>query len=117
MGVLARLRDEGKIHHVGLSQVSIDEIERARTVDIATVQNEFNLATRKYEAVLEYCEREAIGFIPVLPAKGRRVRRCRTFEGDCRPRRRNAGADSLRMGAEALAGVGHKPTFLRPATA
>jgi pyridoxine 4-dehydrogenase len=70
MGVLARLRDEGKIRHVGLSQVGIDEIERSRTViDIATVQNEFNLATRKYEAVLDYCEREAIGFIPFYPQK------------------------------------------------
>jgi aryl-alcohol dehydrogenase-like predicted oxidoreductase len=70
MGVLSRLRDEGKVRHVGLSQASVDEIKRARTVlDIATVQNEFNLATRKYQAVLDYCEREAIGFIPFYPQK------------------------------------------------
>ena len=68
MGVLARLRDEGKIRHVGLSAVSVEEIERARTVlDIATVQNEYNLASRKHEDVLTFCERHMIGFIPFYP--------------------------------------------------
>lgn len=68
MGVLARLRDEGKIRHVGLSAVSVEQIERARTViDIATVQNEYNLASRKHEDVLTFCERHEIGFIPFYP--------------------------------------------------
>jgi pyridoxine 4-dehydrogenase len=68
MGVLARLRDEGKIRHVGLSAVNVEEIERARIViDIATVQNEYNLASRKHEDVLTYCEQHAIGFIPFYP--------------------------------------------------
>ena len=68
MGVLARLQDEGKIRHVGLSAVNIEQIERARTViDIATVQNEYNLASRKHEDVLTYCEQHAIGFIPFYP--------------------------------------------------
>ena len=70
MGVFARLRDEGKIRHVGLSDVGVDDIKRAQTViDIATVQNEYNLANRKYEDVLAYCEHHAIGFIPFYPQK------------------------------------------------
>ena len=68
MGVLARLQDEGKIRHVGLSAVNVEQIARARTViDIATVQNEYNLASRKHEDVLSYCEQHAIGFIPFYP--------------------------------------------------
>jgi aryl-alcohol dehydrogenase-like predicted oxidoreductase len=70
MGVLSRLREEGKIRHIGLSDVSIDEIERASTVvDISTVQNQFNLANRKHEDGLGFCERRGIGFIPFYPQK------------------------------------------------
>jgi aryl-alcohol dehydrogenase-like predicted oxidoreductase len=68
MGVLARLQDEGKIRHVGLSAVDVEQIERARSViDITTVQNEYNLASRKHEDILTYCEQHAIGFIPFYP--------------------------------------------------
>jgi pyridoxine 4-dehydrogenase len=72
-GTLRDLRDEGKIQHVGLSEVSIAEIEAARkVVPIVTVQNLYNLAERQSEDVLEYCEREGIGFIPWFPiASGR----------------------------------------------
>ncbi len=70
MGVLVRLREEGKIRHVGLSKVDVDQIERARTViEIATVQNEYNLANRKDEAVLDVCESRGIGFIPFYPLR------------------------------------------------
>jgi aryl-alcohol dehydrogenase-like predicted oxidoreductase len=69
--VLAELQSEGKIQSVGLSEVTVDEIEAARKiVPIATVQNLYNLADRKSEAVLEYCEREGIGFIPWFPIAG-----------------------------------------------
>lgn len=68
MGVLSRLRDEGKIRHVGLSAVSVEQIERARAViEIATVQNEYNLANRKHEDVVDFCERHEIGFLPYYP--------------------------------------------------
>jgi aryl-alcohol dehydrogenase-like predicted oxidoreductase len=68
MGVLGRMRDEGKIRHIGLSDVSVEQIERARsTVEIATVQNAYNLANRKHDDVLDYCERHSIGFIPFYP--------------------------------------------------
>jgi pyridoxine 4-dehydrogenase len=70
MGILARLREEGKIRHVGLSEVDVGLIERARnTIEIATVQNEYNLANRKHEAVLDFCESRGIGFIPFYPLR------------------------------------------------
>src|SRR6516165_8363020 len=67
-GLLRDLRKEGKIRHVGLSEVSVAEIEAARRiVPIATVQNQYNLAYRNYKDVLDYCTRENIGFIPWFP--------------------------------------------------
>ncbi len=70
MGVLAALRNEGKIRYVGLSEVSVEQLVRARTVlPIATVQNEYNLANRRHEGVLEFCADHEIGFIPFYPLK------------------------------------------------
>lgn len=67
-GVLKDLQKEGKIRHVGLSEVSVEQIEAARkVVPIVTVQNLYNLANRQSEAVLDYCEKEDIGFIPWFP--------------------------------------------------
>lgn len=67
-GVLKDLQKEGKIRHVGLSEVTVEQIEAARkVVPIVTVQNLYNLANRQSDAVLEYCERENIGFIPWFP--------------------------------------------------
>jgi aryl-alcohol dehydrogenase-like predicted oxidoreductase len=69
--LLAELHSEGKIQSVGLSEVTVAEIEAARAiVPIATVQNQYNLVDRKSEDVLEYCEREGIGFIPWFPIAG-----------------------------------------------
>jgi aryl-alcohol dehydrogenase-like predicted oxidoreductase len=67
-GVMAELRHEGKIRNVGLSEVSVEQIEAARRiVPIVSVQNEYNLVNRQSQDVLEYCERERIGFIPWFP--------------------------------------------------
>jgi pyridoxine 4-dehydrogenase len=67
-GVIADMRNEGLIRHVGLSEVGIDDIETARKLfPVVTVQNEYNLIDRKSEAVLEYCENHGIGFIPWFP--------------------------------------------------
>jgi aryl-alcohol dehydrogenase-like predicted oxidoreductase len=67
-GMLKNLLDVGKVQAVGLSEVSVEEIVKARAiVPIATVQNLYNLTNRKSEGVLEYCEREGIGFIPWYP--------------------------------------------------
>jgi len=72
-GALAELRDEGKVTEVGLSEVTVEQIERAREiVPVVSVQNLYNLAQRGGDDVLRYCEREAIGFIPWFPlASGR----------------------------------------------
>ena len=62
------LLDEGIIRHAGLSEVSVADIEAAaRIFPVATVQNQYNLVDRKSEAVLTYCERNGIGFIPWFP--------------------------------------------------
>ena len=68
---LAELRDDGLVDHVGLSNVSVDQLETARDiVDVATVQNEYNVANRDHEAVLAACEDYDVGFIPYFPIGG-----------------------------------------------
>jgi aryl-alcohol dehydrogenase-like predicted oxidoreductase len=68
IGELALLQQEGKIRHIGLSEVSVEELERAgRIAKIASVQNLYNLANRKSEPVLEYAEAHDIAFIPWFP--------------------------------------------------
>jgi pyridoxine 4-dehydrogenase len=72
LGAIKEYRDSGKLRHVGLSQVGIDQIERARhIVPIAAVQNHYNLSERKYEDVVDYCARESIVFVPYFPLHGR----------------------------------------------
>jgi len=67
-GVIAAMLKEGLIKHAGLSEVSVEEIEAARKVfPVATVQNRYNLVDRGSEAVVTYCEANAIGFIPWYP--------------------------------------------------
>src|SRR3954451_21986104 len=67
-GVMKELQDEGKARHLGLSEVSVEEIKAAREVfEVATVQNLYNLTTRQSEDVLDYCEQQGIGFIPWFP--------------------------------------------------
>ncbi|MFF0471622.1 aldo/keto reductase [Micromonospora zamorensis] len=68
LGELALLREEGKIQHIGLSEVSVAQIEESRAITtIASVQNLYNLANRSAEDVLEYCERNDLAFIPWFP--------------------------------------------------
>jgi aryl-alcohol dehydrogenase-like predicted oxidoreductase len=67
-GVLKELQDEGLVRHLGLSQVSVADIEAARrTIEVTTVQNRYNVADRRSEDVLEHCESLGIGFIPWFP--------------------------------------------------
>jgi pyridoxine 4-dehydrogenase len=67
-GLLADLVAEGKVRHVGLSEVSVDEIKAAQAVvPVVSVQNLYNLTNRQSEAVLDYCESESLGFIPWAP--------------------------------------------------
>jgi pyridoxine 4-dehydrogenase len=68
LGALVELQAEGKIGQIGLSEVSVADVEPARAITpIATVQNRYNLADRSAETVLDYCEGQAIGFIPWFP--------------------------------------------------
>jgi aryl-alcohol dehydrogenase-like predicted oxidoreductase len=67
-GVMKELQDAGKIRHLGLSEVSVEEIAAAREIiDVASVQNLYNLANRQSEAQLDYCEQNGIAFIPWFP--------------------------------------------------
>src|SRR5215218_10256766 len=73
LGAIKEMRDAGKIRYVGLSEVGPEEIARARkTVPIATVQNQYNVANRKWENALKYCEKEGLGFMPWSPVGGNR---------------------------------------------
>ncbi|GAA1556033.1 aldo/keto reductase [Dactylosporangium maewongense] len=68
IGALRRLRDEGKVRHVGLSEVTVEQlVEASRIMPIASVQNRYNLTDRASEPVLEHCERHGIAFLPWLP--------------------------------------------------
>ncbi|MFB6096207.1 MAG: aldo/keto reductase [Haloferacaceae archaeon] len=68
VGALAEMRDQGYVDHVGLSGVSLEQLEAATDlVEVATVQNQFNVAHRENEEVLAYCERHDIGFVPYFP--------------------------------------------------
>src|SRR3954454_14095765 len=68
LGALKEAQDAGKIRHIGVSNVSVDELERARAVvDVVSVQNRYNLADRHSEDVLEVCDRDGLGFVPWFP--------------------------------------------------
>ena len=71
VGALRELRDAGKIRCVGLSNVDLDQLRRAQSViEIASVQNNYNVGNRTSELVLEYCRTEGIAFIPYFPLDG-----------------------------------------------
>jgi pyridoxine 4-dehydrogenase len=67
-GVMKEMQDEGLVRHLGLSEVSVEEIRAAQEVfAVTTVQNLYNLTSRGSEDVLEFCEQQGIGFIPWFP--------------------------------------------------
>lgn len=68
LGVIKRMQQQGKIRHVGLSEVKPAEIDQARKVlEIVSVQNEYNIGNRKHEDVVDYCTQHGIAFIPWYP--------------------------------------------------
>jgi pyridoxine 4-dehydrogenase len=76
LGIIAKLRQQGKIRHVGLSEVKPADIDRARKiVDIVSVQNLYNLGDRQHEDVLEYCEKHGLAFIPWYPVAAGKLAR------------------------------------------
>jgi pyridoxine 4-dehydrogenase len=73
LGALKEAQSAGKIRHIGLSEVSPEQVERARKiVPIVTVQNRYNITDRKWDNTLAYCEKERIGFMPWAPVGGTR---------------------------------------------
>jgi aryl-alcohol dehydrogenase-like predicted oxidoreductase len=76
LGALKQMQEQGKIRHIGLSEVTPEEIEEARRiVPIVTVQNRYSLADRRNEETLTYCEQQGIGFMPWYPIKAGSHRR------------------------------------------
>jgi pyridoxine 4-dehydrogenase len=74
LGALKDLQAQGKIKHIGLSEVSVQQIQHARTiVPIVSVQNRYSVADRGSDDVLQYCEKEELGFIPWFPLAAGRV--------------------------------------------
>jgi pyridoxine 4-dehydrogenase len=68
LGAIRQYRDSGRIKHAGVSNVGVDEIERAReVVPIAAVQNRYNLSERTCDDVVDYCASEGIVFVPYFP--------------------------------------------------
>ena len=71
IGALKELQEAGKIRHIGVSNVTVDQLAAARAVaDIVSVQNRYNLTDRRADAVLDVCERDGLGFIPWAPVAG-----------------------------------------------
>jgi pyridoxine 4-dehydrogenase len=71
LGAIKAYVDRGAIRHVGISEVSVEQIERARrVVPIEAVQNRYNLADRRHDDVVDFCEREGIAFVPYFPLRG-----------------------------------------------
>jgi len=71
MGLLKEYRDAGRITHIGVSEVTVEQIERARTlVPVAAVQNDYSVTQRKHDEVVDYCEEHGIVFVPFFPLRG-----------------------------------------------
>lgn len=68
MGAFADLKEQGKVRHIGLSEVTVEELQEAqKTTEIVSVQNRYNLTDRTSQALLEHCTREGVAFIPWAP--------------------------------------------------
>jgi pyridoxine 4-dehydrogenase len=71
LAAIEEYRESGKIRHIGLSAVDVDQIERAReVVPITAVQNHYSLSERRYDDVVDYCAGEGIVFVPYFPLRG-----------------------------------------------
>ena len=76
LGALKQMQEQGKIRHIGLSEVTPEQIEEAeKIVPIVTVQNRYSLADRRHEETLKWCEQRGIGFLPWYPMAGGKLLR------------------------------------------
>lgn len=112
IGELVRLRTEGKIRHIGISNVTLDQLKQAeRLTPIVSVQNRFNLADRRSDDVLEYCAQKSMAFIPWAPLdSGRHARQ----SGSMRVLARIAERHKVTMGTAAIACLLHLSKAMLP---
>jgi pyridoxine 4-dehydrogenase len=76
LGAMKKLQEQGKIRHVGLSEVKPHEIDQARKViEIVSVQNQYNIGDRRHEDVVEYCTKNKLAFIPWFPVAAGKLAR------------------------------------------
>jgi aryl-alcohol dehydrogenase-like predicted oxidoreductase len=74
LGALAEMQAEGKVRHLGLSEVTVEQLEEAqRVIEVVSVQNRYNLTDREHDPVLDYCSGQGIAFVPWLPIRERRA--------------------------------------------
>jgi pyridoxine 4-dehydrogenase len=112
LGELVRLQSEGKIRHIGVSNVSVEELERCeRLTPIVSVQNRYNLEDRRSDEVLAYCERKAIAFLPWAPlGSGRHAQ----GSGASRALARVADRHGITVGQAAIAWLLARSTVMLP---
>ena len=112
IGELVRLQSEGKIRHIGVSNVSVGELERCeRLTPIVSVQNRYNLEDRHSDEVLAYCERKAIAFLPWAPlGSGRHAK----GSGAVRALERVAARHGISVGQAAIAWLLERSTMMLP---
>jgi pyridoxine 4-dehydrogenase len=109
IGELKKMQKEGKIGHLGLSEVSVKEIERAqKTAPIVSVQNQYNMADRSHESVLQFCEAHKLGFIPWAPMESGRLSKPGS------PLERAAKAHSATTSQLAIAWLLHRSPVMLP---
>ncbi|MGH2993891.1 MAG: aldo/keto reductase [Solirubrobacterales bacterium] len=109
VGAIAELRAEGKVRHVGLSNVDADQLERAREiVPVVSVQNRYNVAEREGEMIIDVCERDGLAFIPFFPLVAGWVTENRGPWG------RVARADGATVAQLALAWLLHRSPAMLP---
>jgi aryl-alcohol dehydrogenase-like predicted oxidoreductase len=112
IGELVRLKGEGKIRHIGVCNVSLDELKRVqRMTPIVSVQNRYNLEDRRWDPILAHCEREAIAFIPWAPlGSGRHA----TESSSTRALARIAERHNIMVGQAAIAWLLERSTVMLP---
>ena len=110
LGALKKMQEAGKIRHVGLSEVSVKEIEQAKKVlPIVSVQNQYNIENRESEDELAYCERQKMGFIPWAPIGGSRASVAKTGN-PLEPEAKRYGVSTVQMALAWL--LWHSPVMV-----
>ena len=113
IGAMRELREAGKVRHVGLSNVDLEQLKRAqKIVEIVSVQNNYNVGNRTSEPVLKYCEANGIAFVPYFPLDGGDLRgKSSAFSGCSAAQMPVSPADGAGVAATTLAGDAAEKAF------